>query len=118
MIPVEALIRRIRPLSDMKRFPAGSDAIPTRKLLLSGPGGDNPATIASPPSPEKRALPLPATVVMIPLFALILRTPFFKLSTTRILPAESRVAPTGKIGTAVAAEPSPQNVEPPATVVM
>src|ERR1039458_6074014 len=50
---------RLLPLSATKRFPEASTATPL--------GPFNSAEVAGPPSPEKPLLPLPATVVMMPL---------------------------------------------------
>src|SRR5437667_6893 len=67
MIPVAAATLRIRWLAEsaMYRLPLASSAMPDGPLRL--------AFVAAPPSPAKLGLPLPATVVMIPVAAATLR---------------------------------------------
>ena len=68
MMPVLAVTLRMRllPLSAINKLPAASTATPL--------GRKSWALVASPPSPPKPPLPpLPATVVMMPVLAVILR---------------------------------------------
>src|SRR6202522_4177306 len=108
MIPVVAFTFRTLLLgaSAMYRFPTASNAIPA--------GVFNSALVAAPPSPEKPEVPLPATVVMIPVFAAILRTLLLKTSTMKILPALSVRTYPGEINFApVALPPSPESPADP-----
>ena len=69
--------------------------------------GTIPAAVAGPPSPEKRASPFPAIVVMVPSGA-IRRTRLLPWSATRIPPSDARVAQVGPLRrAAVAGPPSP-----------
>jgi hypothetical protein len=111
MTPVEETFRiRLLPESGMKRSPEASTATP--------PGPNNDAEVALPPSPEKPAVPLPATVVMMPL-ADTFWIRFARLAMKRF-PEASTATPWGKYKDAeVAGPPSPGAlVPPPATVVM
>ena len=108
MIPVVAFTFRTLLLaaSPMYRFPAASNAI--------APGLSNSALVAAPPSPEKPEVPLPATVVMIRVFAAILRTLLLERSTMKILPALSVRTYSGEMNFApVALPPSPESPADP-----
>ena len=67
MMPVEAVTLRMRWLfvSTMYRLPLASTATPDGLLSL--------ALVAAPVSPEKPKVPVPATVVMMPVAAVTLR---------------------------------------------
>ena len=80
ILPVSASTFRIRKLlkSEMYRLPAASRARPS---------GFRPASVAAPPSPEKKRLPLPAMVVMMPVLRSIRRT--------RLLPSPAASIPMG-----------------------
>jgi hypothetical protein len=79
MTPVEALTRRMRPfpVSAMIRLPCASTA------RLSG--RSSAAAVAGPLSPPEPAVPLPATVVMMPDSASIRRTRWFAVSAIKTL---------------------------------
>ncbi len=113
MMPLAATRRtRLLPVSAMIRFPALSNV---RRC-----GWLNSALVAGPPSPEDPAVPLPATVVMMPLLS-ILRIRLFRESAIYTLPAPSRATPIGRFRLAeVAGPPSPENpaVPVPAMVEM
>ena len=113
MTPVTASTRRTRwlPLSARNRLPRRSTAIPDTSLIF--------AAVAAPPSPEKPAVPVPATVVMTPVKASTRRTrtpsPKYRL------PTASTASRAGLLMfAAVAGPPSPEkpDVPVPATVVM
>src|SRR5438105_13617107 len=96
-------------------IPAGSTHTPSGALRL--------AAIAGPPSPAYAAVPLPATVVMIPGVpvgtpggrAATLRIRWFPVSAMYRLPAPSAAAPCGNESCAVVAgPPSPLYAAPPA----
>src|SRR5438309_5839044 len=97
----------------MYRLPLASSATAVGLLRL--------ALVAAPPSPAKVGLPLPATVVMIPVAAATLRIRWLEWSAMYRLPPASTATPAGPLTLAlVAAPPSPAKPkEPlPATVVM
>src|ERR1035441_2918214 len=78
------------------------------------------ALVAAPPSPAKDALPLPATVVIMP-FALTLRMRLLSESAMNRFPLESTATPFGEYNAAlVAAPPSPEKpmLALPATVTI
>src|SRR5437773_11090275 len=92
----------------MYRLPLASSATAAGLLRL--------ALVAAPPSPAKLGLPLPATVVMIPVAAVTLRIRWLELSAMYRLPLASTATPAGTLRFAfVAAPPSP--APPPATVL-
>jgi hypothetical protein len=100
-------------VSAMNRLPAASTATPWGNQIL--------ALVAGPPSPEKIALPVPATVVITPVAVATLRTRLFNVSAMNRLPAASNATPVGWLRLAlVAGPPSPEKSSAPvlATVVM
>src|SRR5207244_9609408 len=115
MIPVAAATLRIRWInwSAIYRLPLASSATPDGPLRL--------APVAAPPSPAKVKLPLPATVVMIPVAAATLRIRWLNWSAIYRLPLASSATPDGPLRLApVAAPPSPAQLKPTlhATLVM
>jgi hypothetical protein len=103
--------------SAMKIFPDASTATPVGLL--------NEAEVAGPPSPEKPSpekmvVPLPATVVIIPMVDTF-RIRLLKRSAMKRFPEESIVTPVGEFNDAdVADPPSPEKplFPLPATVVI
>ena len=98
--------------SAKKTFPELSTATP-RGLFMD-------AETAGPPSPEKPAAPLPASVVMMPP-ADTFRIRLLKVSAMKRFPAASTATPLGSFNDAeVAGPPSPEKPSTPlpATVVM
>ena len=65
MVPLVTLRMRLLPESAMYKFPVESIATPTGDISW--------ALVAGPLSPRKPAVPLPATVVMVPLETLRMR---------------------------------------------
>src|ERR1022692_977423 len=105
---------RIRwlPVSAMNRLPKASTATPYGTLSC--------ASVAGPPSPLNPAVPVPATVVIIPP-ADTFRIRWLPASAMNRLPAASTNTPAGlDIWAAMARPPSPLNpaVPVPATVVI
>src|SRR5580692_8446185 len=102
----------------MKRSPEVSTATQHGKY--------NDAEVAGPPSPENPRLPLPATVVMIPVIADTLRMRLLLVSAIKRLPEASTATLAGLFNNAeVAGPPSPEKLPLftpsaplPATVVM
>jgi hypothetical protein len=87
MIPLAETFRtRLLSLSEMKRLPDPSTAMPT--------GTESCALVAAPPSPEKPWVPLPAIVVMIPP-AETLRIRLLPVSEMKRLPDPSTATPEG-----------------------
>ena len=68
----------------------------------------NVAFVAGPPSPLKPFCPVPATVLIVPVFASTFRTNWFCISTNSMLPALSNRTSYGSLSCAfVAGPPSP-----------
>src|SRR6266545_2152221 len=104
MIPLGETLRMRLP-STMNRLPAPSTATPPQGRLQFP--RVRAALVAGPPSPEYSGLPLPATVVMIPLGE-ILRMRLLRESAMNRLPAPSTAGPTGEDSCApMAGLPSP-----------
>ena len=99
MIPAVLTLRIFAPpVSAMYRLPAASTATHV---------GVMPALVAGPPSPRASGLPLPATVVMIPLVSTLRMC--VALSAKYRFPARSTVRPCGSASFAlVAGPPSPE----------
>ena len=99
MSPVAATSSRIRLLfaSAMNRSPAAS-----RAMLL---GAFSSAAVASPLSPVKPAVPLPATVMMSPVAFTNSRIRLFWMSSMKTSPAGSRARPHGPFSSAEVATP-------------
>jgi hypothetical protein len=113
MTPV-ASMRRMRSLNEsaMKRLPSASTTTPW--------GLFSSALVATPPSSENPGIPVPATVVMMPV-ASTRRMRLLVVSAMKTLPSASAATPKGLYSWAlVATPPSPENpgVPIPATVVM
>ena len=124
MIP-EILSTRLTRLfapSEMYKSPRASTAKPSICLKPPPRSPPNCAAVAGPPSPEKPSVPLPATVSMIPVATVTLRTfGAVLVSPKYTLPSRSVASDHGlRICAAMAGPPSP--VDPatpvPATVVM
>jgi hypothetical protein len=107
-------MRRTRwfPESGKRMLPSGSVAMPRGAAIC--------AAEASPPSPEKPNVPVPATVVIIP-FGETRRIRWLLVSASTMLPSGSSATPCTRFSCAlVAGPPSPENPEEavPATVVI
>src|SRR5262245_12546533 len=99
--------RRIRelPVSAIRNPPAGSAATPL--------GAEIAAAVAGPPSPENPDVPLPATVVIMPV-ADTRRISESAGSAIKMLPSGSAATPSGALSWAdVAGPPSPENPKVP-----
>src|ERR1039457_1120884 len=83
IVPPETLRMRLLEESAMYRLPAESIATPS--------GTFSAALVADPPSPENPAVPLPATVVILPPDTF--KTRLLRLSAIYKLPAESAATP-------------------------
>ena len=110
-----AATRRMRlfPVSAISRFPPLSTATPR--------GANKLASIAGPPSPLKRSIPSPATVVIILVFAATLRMRLLAVSAMNRFPLGSTATPHGLLKFAyIAFPPSPPKpgMLTPATVLM
>src|ERR1700683_507561 len=100
MLPLADTFRiRLLYLSAMKIFPEASTATPE--------GLFNDAEVAGPPSPDKPAVPLPATVVMIPL-AETFRIRLLPESAMKRFPEASTATSAGPNDAEVASPPSPR----------
>src|ERR1039457_3865884 len=112
IVPAAVTFRmRLLP-SAMKRLPALSTAMPA--------GWNSSAEVAGPPSPLKPAVPLPATVLIVPA-AVTFRMRLLVSSAMKRLPALSTATPSGSRSSAeVAGPPSPlkPRVPLPATVLI
>ena len=97
MVPSGVTLRTTSfPVSAMNKLPVESTATPNGPLIC--------ALVAAPPSPVNPAVPLPATVVMVPLAA-IRRTTEASRSATNRLPAASTAMPMGEFNCAATAAP-------------
>src|ERR1035441_6872004 len=110
MPPADTFRIRLLQVSPMKMFPDASMAI--------AEGVHNDAEVAGPPSPEKPAIQLPATVAIAP-SEVTFRIRLFPVSAIKRSPAAFTATPLGNNDADVAGPLSPGPlVPPPATVVM
>src|ERR1019366_2526671 len=104
MMPLADTFRiRLFLESAMKRFPEASAAIPR--------GSYNDSEVAAPPSPEKPAVPFPATVVMMPLCPLAAAPNPRQKSTMQILIRFTPVPPQNPLPD-ICRTASPQGGQP------
>jgi hypothetical protein len=112
--------RRDRPgrredLADVRRL---GDVEVSRRIEREPGGPEILADVADPSSPENSAVPVPATVVIKPVAALIMRTRLFAVSEKYTFPAASiAISPGRSIAAAVAGPPSPENAAVPFPVI-